>query len=193
MAKLAKLPPETGANLRSEGNQAGIRGGVILLVTLLAGAVIETASAIVAIGLTIGGVAVSFVYLLTALRASVLLRELPAETRRVAVVGWTRPPDGTNYAIWPAGADQGDEPEAVLGAGGARDVVSGGALLLVTTRLRRSAALIGPAGQVLGIGSLRSPARAAKVWTRRDEPSPRWAGFANRPNAADAPTMRKRR
>jgi hypothetical protein len=189
MARLVKLPAATRPNLRSEANQSAIRAGVIALVSLLIGAVVESASAIIAVGLTIGGLLVSSVYLVTALRASVLLRELPDETRRVTVTGWTRTPDGTNYAIYPAGGDLQHDPQSVLRVGSARDIAAGTAFLLETARLRRSAALIGSGGEVLGVGSLRSPASAARVWARRGEPSPWWVGPTKRSDPA-APKRR---
>lgn len=193
MARLDRLPPKAAGNLRSEANQSAIRAGVIALIALLAGGVIETGSGIIAAGLTIGGLCVAFVYGRSAYRAYAIVRNLPGETARVSAVGWTRAPDGSNYAIFASGSDQQHtDPDLVLRLGGVKDTTTTKALLLGPVGKRRSTALIGPDGEVLAVGSLRQPENAKRVWARRDEPSPWWAG-AGRWTFATSSASRKRR
>ncbi len=194
MAKLYKLPANAARNLRSEANQSAIRAGVIAFVALLVGGVIESGSAIIAAGLAIGGLCVAFVYGLSALRAYALVRNLPDETARVDAVGWTRAPDGSNYAIFTSGRDpRTDEPDLVLRLGSSKDTTTTKALLLGPLSPRRSAALIGPDGEVLAVGGLRRDENAKRVWARRADDTPWWAGRAKRTPAASPPAGRKRR
>ena len=191
MASLAKVPAATAKNLASDARQTGIRAGVIAFIALTVGGVVQHASGVLAIGLTVGGLLVAGVYSLTALRANRLRRSLPAEARRVVVVGWTRAPDGSNYAIFSPGANiESADPELVLKLASARDVGSGKALLLGSNGPKGAAALVDAAGNVLGVGALRSPANGTKVWARRHDATPWWAGAASR-KAPSAPRTRR--
>jgi hypothetical protein len=181
MANLAKVPAGTASNLASEARQTGIRAGVIAFIALTVGGVVEHASGILALGLTIGGLLVAGVFSITAIRANRLRRTLTEEARRVVVVGWTRAPDGSNYAIFSPGADtESADPELVLKLASARDVGSGKAILLGSNGPKGAAALVDTAGNVLGVGGLRSPVNATKVWARRHDATPWWAGAGRR-------------
>jgi hypothetical protein len=191
MANLAKIPAETASNLASEGRQAAIRAGVIAFIALVVGGVVKHLSGILAVGLTVGGLLVAGVFALAAIRTRRIRKTLPEETRRVVVVGWTRAPDGSNYAIFSPGSNtESSDPELVLKLASARYVVSGKALLLGSNGPKGTAALVDAQGKVLGIGGLRRPANANKVWARRGESTPWWAGAGNRKPAA---SPRKRR
>jgi hypothetical protein len=191
MAKLAAVPPDAARNLGKEARDAAIRAGVIAFIALVLGGVVQHALVILAIGLTAGGLAVAAVYALIAIRAFSIRRSLPAEARRVTAVGWTRAPDGSNYAIFPTGSDiQSDQPELVLKLARSRDVASTRAFLLGSNGPRGSAALVDDRGSVLAVGGLRRPASARKVWERRGESTPWWAGAGNR---KPPPPSKKRR
>jgi hypothetical protein len=191
MASLAKVPADTARNLASEARQAGIRAGVIAFIALTVGGVVKHASGVLAIGLTVGGLLVAVVFSITAIRANRLRRGLPEEARRVVVVGWTRAPDGSNYAIFSPGADTvSADPELVLKLAGARDVGSGKAILVGSNGPKGAAALVDAAGTVLAVGGFRSPANATKVWARRHDATPWWAGAASR-KAPSAPRTRR--
>ena len=191
MAKLATVPADTARNLAAEARQAGIRAGVIAFLALVVGGVVQHLSGILAIGLMIGGLLVAGVFGLAAIRGNRLRKTLPEEARRVVVVGWTRAPDGSNYAIFSPGANlESAEPELVLKLASARYVESGKAILLGSNGPKGSAALVDGAGKVLGVGGLRSPGNASKVWARRHESTPWWAGAGTR---KPPPAPRKRR
>jgi hypothetical protein len=173
-------------NLRSEANQLAIRAGVILFVALTVGAVVDAASFVIAIGLMAGGILVAIAYAWGALRARKLVGNLPEQPERVQVAGWTRTPDGTNYAIWPAGADsRTQEPAYVLRLSTAKKQTgSGEALLLGPVSPRRSAALVGADGEILGVGGMRSAQSAARAWARRGDAAPWWTGPGGRAKAS---------
>jgi hypothetical protein len=181
MAKLVTEPPAAARNLAVEARDSAIRAGVLAFIALVVGGVVQHAVVVIAIGLTLGGLLVAAVYALIALRAFSVWRHMPAEARRVTVIGWTRAPDGTNYAIFPTGSDTGSTaPELVLKLTRARDVVQTRAFLLDADGTRGRAALVDDKGTVLAVGRLRGAASAQKVWQRRREPTPWWAGAGKR-------------
>ncbi|MEO9175310.1 MAG: hypothetical protein ABI317_07320 [Gaiellales bacterium] len=189
MAKLATLPPAAAANLAREARDAAIRAGVLAFIALVLGGVVRHALAILAIGLTAGGLIVAAAYALIAFRAFSIRRRLPAEARRIIAIGWTRTPDGTNYAIFPTGGDTlSTPPELVLKLTRARDVAQTRAFLLGGEG-SRSAALVDEKGAVLAVGRLRGAANGQKVWQHRAERTPWWAGAGNH-RPPDAKTRR---
>jgi hypothetical protein len=190
MTKLVTVPPAAAKNLGAEARDAAIRAGVLTFIALCVGGVVKHALVILAVGLTLGGLVVAAVYALIAFRAFSIRRGIPAEARRVTVLGWTRAPDGTNYAIFPTGADtDSTPPELVLKLTRSRDVVQTRALLLEATGTR-VAALVDNAGNVLAVGRLLGGESAQKVWQRRSESTPWWAGAATRTPASAAKKRR---
>jgi hypothetical protein len=181
MAKLVTVPPAAAKNLATEARDSAIRAGVLTFIALTVGGVVEHAVVVIAIGLTLGGLLVAAVYAIVAFRAFSVWRHMPAEARRVIVVGWTRAPDGTNYAIFPTGTDTASTPpELVLKLTRSRDVVQTRAFLLDGDGARGPAALVDNEGTVLAVGRMRGAASAQKVWQRRSEPTPWWAGAGKR-------------
>jgi hypothetical protein len=190
MAKLVTVPPAAAKNLGAEARESAIRAGVLTFIALAVGGVVKHALVILAVGLTLGGLVVAAVYALIAFRAFSIRRRIPSEARRVTVVGWTRAPDGTNYAVFPTGSDtDATPPELVLKLTRSRDVVQTRALLLDTAG-SRVAALVDNEGSVLAVGRLRGAANAQKVWQRRSESTPWWAGAGKR---TPPPAAKKRR
>jgi hypothetical protein len=93
--------------------------------------------------------------------------------REVLAVGWTRYPDGCNYAVFGPGADPGiAEPELVVRLHTRRRTRTSPAFLCgrTTPSRWRSVALLDPDGEVLGVGRVRPTASAEKVWRRRHSP-----------------------
>ncbi|HEY1479090.1 MAG TPA: hypothetical protein VGF46_03640 [Gaiellales bacterium] len=179
MAALVKTPAATAKNLRDEVRRSAVRAGVIAFIALTLGGVLEHSSVVIAIGLTLGGLIVCAVFALVAIRANRIRRRLPGECRQVLAVGWTREPDGSNYALFRSGRE-GAEPDLVLRLTTSRQVGTSRALLLGASDEQRTTALLTGDGGILAIGTLRRPESARRAWARRDEPRPWWAAAFTR-------------
>ncbi len=125
------------------------------------------------------GVGPAAVFTLVGYYTGVARRGLRQGCREVLVVGWTRIPDGCNFAVFPADADPHEvSPEFVLRIPTLRDTAKSLAWLCGTPKRSRfhALALLRLDGVVLGIGRVRSDRSSRKVWARRHSPTPRWIG-----------------
>jgi hypothetical protein len=139
------------------------------------------AAPLLALGLTVAAI-----YSWAALRTRAARRGLRHGCRAVLAVGWTRVPDGCNYALFAPDADAAaTEPELVIRLPTRREVTTGPGVLWGSTRASRwnSVALLKEDGGLLGVGRVRPSAGGRKVWERRHSPTPWWAigGSLNEP------------
>lgn len=107
----------------------------------------------------------------------------------VLAVGWTRVPDGCNYAIFPPESDPTErEPDLVIRLPRAVATGTQRAWLCGSSEpsLVGGVALIDRSGRVVAVGRVRSPRSGAKVWARRHAPTPRWMGGRHLNDPPDA-------
>jgi hypothetical protein len=93
---------------------------------------------------------------------------------RVYAVGWCRPPDGCNYAVFTRTPRPGDAPALVMRLPLRRQMVTATGWLCGLTQPRRfgAVALLSDDGALLGTGRIVSDRAAANLWRRHDtEPS----------------------
>jgi hypothetical protein len=105
-----------------------------------------------------------------AFRTSMARRKMAQGCRAILAVGWTRYPDGCNYAVFSPEADPAtDDPKLVVRLPLRRRTVVSPALLCGPTRPSRlhAASLFAPDGHFLGAGRVRPQASGLKVWRRR--------------------------
>jgi hypothetical protein len=114
-------------------------------------------------------------YAVIALRARSVRRGLGLYCRRVLVVGWVRGPECSSYAVFPVGSDPiARNPEYVMRLTTAEPVGMAEALFTGSRLPRRSAAILGQDGELLGLGSIRTHAKGLRVWSRRHKKTPFW-------------------
>ena len=170
-------PPPQDADLPLAA-EARKRGGIATALVLAGLVVLPLAYTSGAPGLWTIAVCVPALGLLfgsAARRALVIRRALPKPCRSVLAVGWTRTPDGCNYAVFPPGAAPARiEPTLVIRLTLVRATTTTHALLVGSTRPHRSAALVSPDGDLVGVGRVLRSSRARKVWAGRHRSTPRW-------------------
>jgi hypothetical protein len=124
---------------------------------------------------------ISFAYALTAIRAQKVRTSLGHGCLRVLAVGWTRSPDGCNFAVFPPDADPAiSEPALVVRLATIRSTMTGHALLAGELRRGKAVAIFTPGGEVLAVGRVRGDARAQRVWARRKRKTPWWSASSGR-------------
>ena len=141
----------------------GIAVGLLLaLVSRLAGLIVA------GIGLVLLGI-----YLVATWRAR-LARDgiLNGPWHKVFVVGWCRPPDGCNYAVFDASTNDRTIPQYVVRLPLRRAMKDGSAWLggIPTQGLLRSVALVAESGELLGTGRILGRKIARTRWERRAQP-----------------------
>jgi len=125
---------------------------------------------------------VAVLFTIVAYRTGVARRGLRKGCREVLAVGWTRAPDGCNYAVFTRDVDPaGAEPELVIRLPTRRQTRSSVAFLCGSTKPSRwgATALLAPDGELLALGRVRSRASGQKVWRRRHAPTPWWSAGEN--------------
>jgi hypothetical protein len=158
-------------------------GGFVALVATSVVRVPEGLAVVVATFL----LTVAFFFAIGAVRTRIARRGLTRGCREVFAVGWTRSPDGCNYAVFNRTVDPatGGDPELVLRLPTRRGVTSSLAFLCGETRPSRwgAASLFSADGEVLGAGRVLPTARGQKIWRRRHAPTPWWSagGGLNQP------------
>jgi hypothetical protein len=119
------------------------------------------------------GVLLPVLYVSTARRARAVRRMLSHGCVSVVAVGWTRSPDGCNFAIFPPDANpSATEPSAVIRLSTIRPTATTAALLAGELRRSKPVALFTTDGQALAVGRVRSRSRAQRVWARRNSTTP---------------------
>jgi hypothetical protein len=117
-------------------------------------------------------------FTLAGFRTHLARRSLKQGCREVLAVGWMKPPDGCNYAVFQRDANPAEsDPDLVLRLPVRRRTVKSLAFLCGSTRpsrFRSAAALLSPDGTVLGVGRVRPTANGQEVWRRRHAPAPWW-------------------
>jgi hypothetical protein len=118
-------------------------------------------------------VIVAVLYAFQAYQTRYARRRMKDGCREVLAVGWTRYPDGCNYALFAPDANPVTaEPELVVRLPTRRRTTSSPAWLCGRTEPSRwrAVALLDPEGDVLGVGGVRHTASGEKVWRRRRAP-----------------------
>lgn len=127
------------------------------------------------IGLGAGSIAAAFA--MNGYRLRNAQHSLLGPYRKVWAVGWSRPPDGCNYALFDGLQQAGGRPDWVLRLPTVRDVQSGAGFLCGEPqpgRLLGGHALIADTGTLLAAGRIVRHDLGQKRWERRTTPKSGW-------------------
>jgi hypothetical protein len=155
---------------------AAMRVGVGLAVALPVGISLLAIGGPVAFGVTLVGLGVVLpsLFFVAAYRSSAAARAVDrGPYRRVHAVGWCRPPDGCNYAIFEG--PERSRPSWVLRLPLRRPMTTADAWLCGAPQPSwfTALALIDDSGDVLGAGRIVAPRTAVTRWNRREAPPSR--------------------
>ena len=123
---------------------------------------------------TVGTLLVASFFVLTALRSRRVRAELGKGCLRVAVVGWTRAPDGCNFALFLSGDDPADggDPDFVVRLATKRPTTMTEALVAGEFSAQSPVAILSSDGEDVEVGRVRDVWSASRVWARRNEGTP---------------------
>jgi hypothetical protein len=156
------------------------RGGLCLVGGIAFALIVRRAGAI-----GIGFALVSLFFIWAVFRLQMARRSLAGPYLRVWAVGWSRAPDGCNYALFDPDDTSHERPEWVLRLPIVRPVQSAAATLCGSPRpgaVLDSHALIDLDGNLIAAGRVVTADVGQKRWDRRHKPKSRWvAGPAPKP------------
>ena len=127
------------------------------------------------LGFGFGGGAIMLA--IRALRARFANRSVRSSSRLVRIVGWTRGPDTSHYAVFAPGPRVANAaPEVVIRLSRVQRTADCDAWLCgrAEPSFWNSVALFDDHGALLGVGRVLPRAKALKVWQRRHRRTPWW-------------------
>src|SRR4029077_16493280 len=122
---------------------------------------------------------VGLLFIWTRFRLKEARRRLAGPYRKVWAVGWSRPPDGCNYALFEGQQMRGDRPDWVLRLPTVKAAQSRAAFLCGEIRpgnITAGNALIGQDGSLLAAGRIVAERTGQRKWQRRSARKSRWVG-----------------
>ncbi len=128
-------------------------------------------------GVVLAAPLIATFFMLTATRARYVRLSLRNEYRRVLAVGWSRAPDGCNYAVFPLDSDTTTrDPDLVIRLATVRPTRTTVALLADAPAWPwDAAALFAEDGEILAVGRVRKHDNGVRVWSRRNQDTPWWS------------------
>lgn len=168
-------PPAAAAGLRRAELRAWAGAGILALGAAGIAVVGVLTSRVSVWSIASAAAAIAGFFCLTALRARTLRQHMSAGCRRALVVGWTRTPDGTNYAVFAPQADPTEsDPDYVIRLALSQQTGTAEALVAGKRAAWRAAAVLSQEGQVFAVGRVRAASNGRRVWKRRHRKTPWW-------------------